>query len=56
MTSFRMVSRFAIVALGAMLAAATSALAAAPFAEGQPAPAFTYHLLDGRRLTPGELR
>lgn len=31
-------------------------LAAAPLAVGQPAPAFTYRLLDGSRLSPSTLR
>jgi hypothetical protein len=38
------------------LGAFASVLAAEPLAAGQPAPAFTYHLLDGSRLSPGTLR
>jgi thiol-disulfide isomerase/thioredoxin len=47
-----------LIALSTMLLSGTiaGALAAAPFAVGQPAPAFTYHLLDGKRLSPNTLR
>lgn len=37
------------------LAAFAGVLAAEPPGEGQPAPAFTYNLLDGSRLSPGTL-
>lgn len=36
--------------------ALASVFAAEPLAVGRPAPSFTYHLLDGRRLPPGMLR
>jgi thiol-disulfide isomerase/thioredoxin len=47
-----------LFALPALLALVMqSALAApAPIAVGKPAPAFTYYLLDGKTLTPAQLR
>ena len=51
----RKVRLFAIFLLSNALAL-SAALAATQLAVGQPPPAFTYHLLDGRQLTPAELR
>ncbi len=41
---------------GTPVSAAPPTLPGPPLAEGQPAPAFTYHLLDGRQLPPSALR
>jgi thiol-disulfide isomerase/thioredoxin len=47
-----------ILALPAVFALAFQAAAAAPapIAVGKPAPAFTYHLLNGKTLSPAQLR
>ncbi len=57
MTSLRKVSWIAGFLLAVtFVAGAPPALPAQSPAEGQPAPAFTYHLLDGRQLPPSALR
>lgn len=57
MTLLRKVSLAAgFLFAGTLVTGAPPALPAQSLAEGQPAPAFTYHLLDGRQLPPSALR